>query len=89
MKQIVQVCVHQACHPGINHLIKHVGCILRNLFGFALEDVKQSDKNSAMFQLMPNQFFEVITVSFDCMLWKIMESAAAKTHSALEPMVGL
>ncbi|CAB9501388.1 dynamin-like protein C-like [Seminavis robusta] len=86
MVQVVQVCVRQTCHPGINYLIKHVGCIFRNLFYMALEDVKHGERLSDTFKLLPTSLEKLFLKEFDAMLWGLMQKAADKTHCSLEPM---
>jgi len=87
--QITKVCVKEVSHPGINFLIKHVGSIFRRLFGLALDDVKCGEEFSATFKLLPNPVEKHLVGEFDNMLWALMETVAAQTHTSLEPMVSL
>jgi Dynamin family len=87
MVQITRVCVKQVTHPGINYLIKHVGCIFRRLFSLALEDVKHGEELSATFKLLPTAVEKHFLIEFDDLLWGLMENVASMTHLALEPMV--
>jgi len=87
MVQIVTVCLKRISHPGINFLIKHVGSIYRNLFNVALEDLKQGEKLSASFKLLPGVVEKTLISEFDDMLWDLMIEAADKTQCSLEPMV--
>jgi hypothetical protein len=87
MVQIVMVSLKKASHPGINYLIKHVGSIFRSLFSIALEDVKQGERLSATFKLLPTAVEKHFLAEFDDMLWDLMSDAASKTHCSLEPMV--
>jgi len=84
--QIVKVSVKSISHPGINYLIKHVGCIFRRLFSIALDDVREGEEMSAKFELIPDSVDKFLRHHFDAMLWALMQSAADKTHCALEPM---
>jgi hypothetical protein len=85
--QVVQVCVKQVSHPGINYLIKHIGCIFRRLFSLALDDVKQGEELSATFRLLPTAVEKHFLKEFDDLLWLLMVRVASTTHVALEPMV--
>ena len=83
---IVQTCMKQCTHPGINFLIKHVGYILRQLFYIALEDMKSGEEFSSTFQLIPPAIERHLLRRFDEMLWDVMKNAGDKSHVALEPM---
>ena len=85
--QVVRVCVKQISHPGINYLIKHIGCIFRRLFSLALEDVKQGEELSSTFRLLPSAVEKHFLNEFDTLLWKLMEDVASMSHQSLEPMV--
>ena len=86
MVQITRVCIKDVSHPGINYLIKHVGCIFRRLFTLSLEDIKQGEEFSSTFKLMPNAVEKYLNDEFDTMLWSLLKNAADKTHGVLEPM---
>ena len=86
--QVVRVCVKQVSHPGINYLIKHIGCIFRRLFTLALEDVKQGEELSSTFRLLPTAVEKHFLNEFDILLWNLMEDVASTSHTSLEPMVG-
>jgi hypothetical protein len=85
--QVVRVCVKQVSHPGINYLIKHIGCIFRRLFSLALDDVKQGEELSSTFRLLPTAVEKHFLNEFDTLLWKLMEGVASMSHQSLEPMV--
>jgi hypothetical protein len=87
MVQVVRVCVKQVSHPGINFLIKHIGCIFRRLFSLALEDVKHGEELSSTFRLLPSAVEKHFLKEFDELLWGLMVKVASVTHDALEPMV--
>lgn len=87
MVQITRVCVKRVSHPGINYLIKHVGCIFRRLFSLALEDVKQGEELSATFKLLPAAVEKHFLKEFDDLLWGLLQNVAYTTHLSLEPMV--
>jgi hypothetical protein len=89
MVQITKVSVENVSHPGINYLIKHVGCIFRRLFSLALEDIKTGEQLSSTFKLLPTAVEKHFLKEFDVMLWALMQNAANMTHLALEPMVSL
>ena len=89
MVQITKVCVKNVSHPGINYLIKHVGCIFRKLFSLALDDIKTGEQLSSTFKLLPTAVEKHLLTEFDVMLWALMENAANMTHLALEPMVSI
>jgi hypothetical protein len=74
-------------HPGINFLIKHIGCIFRRLFSLALEDVKHGEELSSTFRLLPSAVEKHFLREFDDLLWGLMVRVASVTHDALEPMV--
>jgi len=80
------VLMQDVTHPGINFLIKHVGFILRRLFHLALEDIKDGQKFSKTFRLLPNAVEDFLVTEFDSMLWGLMEDAAENVHTALEPL---
>ena len=86
MVEITRVCVKEVSHPGINYLIKHVGSIFRRLFSLALDDIKQGEKFSATFKLLPTAVERFLISEFDSMLWALMTNVADKTHCSLEPM---
>jgi hypothetical protein len=86
MVQITKYCVKDVSHPGINYLIKHVGTIFRRLFIVAMEDIKTGNTLSSVFKLLPYSIEKHLEQKFDEMLWSLMETAADKTHYALEPM---
>ena len=86
MVEIIRVCVKDVSHPGINYLIKHVGSIFRRLFTLALADIKQGERFSATFQMIPIAVERFLTSEFDAMLWNLMQEASDQTHGSLEPM---
>jgi len=73
-------------HPGINYLIKHVGCILRRLFHIALEDIKEGHRLSKTFRLIPVAVENFLRAEFDSMLWDLMVDAAKLMHVGLKPL---
>ena len=85
--QVVRTCVKEVSHPGINYLIKHIGCILRRLFALAIDDVKQDGELSLSFRLLPTAVEEKFLCEFDTFLWKLLEDVASTSHKALIPMV--
>lgn len=85
--QIVETCVKDMSHCGINFAVKHIGYIMRRLFRLALDDIKQDDKFSDSFKVLPSAVDRHFMDKFDSMLWELMETAAERISSALEPMV--
>jgi hypothetical protein len=86
MVEIIRVSMKDASHPGINYLIKHVGSIFRRLFLLALDDIKEGEKLSATFKLLPNAVEKFLITQFESMLWELMEEASKQIYSSLEPM---
>ena len=86
MVKITQACLRDVSHPGINYLIKHIGCVFRRLFDIALDDVREGEQFSSEFQLVPDSVDRFLRQTFDEMLWNLMVDCADKTHSFLEPM---
>jgi hypothetical protein len=84
--EIVRVCLMDITHPGINYLIKHVGNLFRRLFQIALDDVRQGERFSETFKLLPRGVENYLTQHFDDFLWELMKTAAEMTHLSLEPM---
>ena len=84
--EIVRTCLRDISHPGINYLVKHVGNIFRRLFRIALDDIRNGEKFSATFKLLPRGVEKYLNQHFDDVLWKLMTNASEKTHMALEPM---
>ncbi|KAL7565231.1 hypothetical protein ACA910_016568 [Epithemia clementina (nom. ined.)] len=86
MVEVTRVSLRDVSHPGINYLIKHVGCVFRRLFTIAMEDIKHGSEFSAEFKLMPTGIEKFLAAEYDDMLWTLLEKVAAETHSSLEPM---
>jgi hypothetical protein len=84
--EITRVCLKDVSHPGLNYLIKHIGCIFRRLFVIALDDVKQGEEYSAEFKLIPAGLERFLVNEFDEMLWDLMVDVSNAVHSAMEPM---
>jgi hypothetical protein len=84
--QSVQSTMMELSNPGINYLIKHVGCIVRGLFSLAFYDVKSGGKLSSAFMLIPEATEKFLRKEFDNMLWGLMQEAANKALISLEPM---
>ena len=83
---MVKMTVKKTSHPGVNFLIKHIGQVIRRMFGIALEDVKKGEEFSETLKLMPSNVETFLTGKFDEMLWNVMENAANLSHQSLEPM---
>lgn len=86
MVEITRVCLKEISHPGLNFLVKHIGCIFRRLFIVAIEDVKQGEAYSAEFKLIPAGLERFLVNEFDDMLWALMVSVSQDVHSSMEPM---
>ena len=86
MVEVTRVSLRDVSHPGINYLIKHVGCIFRRLFTIAMEDIKEGSEYSAEFKLMPTGIEKFLAAEYDDMLWTLLEQVSKETHSSLEPM---
>jgi Dynamin family len=86
MVQIIRVCMKDVSHPGINYLIKHVGSIFRRLYLVAMDDIKQGEQFSTVFQQLPQSVERHLSTHFDDMLWDLLSCASKQTHSSLEPM---
>jgi hypothetical protein len=86
MVEITRVCLKDVSHPGLNYLIKHVGCIFRRLFIIALEDIKQGEAFSAEFKLIPTGLERFLISEFDDLLWNLLVHVSDEVHSSLEPM---
>ena len=86
MVEITRVCMKDISHPGINYLVKHVGSIFRRLFALALDDIKQGERFSSTYKLIPKSVEKFLVHEFESMLWNLMKEAADKTHCSLEPM---
>ena len=86
MVEITRVCMKDISHPGINYLVKHVGSIFRRLFTLALDDIKQGERFSSTYKLIPKTVEKFLVHEFETMLWDLMKQAAEKTHCSLEPM---
>ncbi|CAB9496731.1 Dynamin-related protein [Seminavis robusta] len=86
MVEITRVCLKDVSHPGLNYLIKHIGCIFRRLFSIAMEDVKQGEKYSAEFKLLPVGLERFLENEFNEMLWELMLKVSGEVHSSMEPM---
>ena len=84
--EITRVCLKDVSHPGLNYLIKHIGCIFRRLFTIALDDVKQGEEYSAEFKLIPTGLERFLVNEFDEMLWDLMLDVSNAVHSSMEPM---
>jgi hypothetical protein len=85
--QIVETCVKEMTHPGINFVVKHVGYICRRLFRLAMDDIKQDDRFYDAFKVLPVAVEKHFMAKFDAMLWGLMEKSADRISMALEPMV--
>ena len=84
---IVKMSSKKVSHPGINFFIKHVGSIFRKLFLVGMFELKQGSSNtSKKLSLVPPAVESYLITKFDDMVWSLMETAANKTHVALEPM---
>lgn len=86
MVEITKVSLKEVSHPGINYLIKHVGYIFRNLFLFALDDIKQGEEFSAQFKLIPSGMEKFLINEFDDMLWDLLKVTSSHIHFSMEPM---
>ena len=85
--QIVETCVKEMTHPGINYVVKHVGYICRRLFRLAMDDIKQDDRFYDAFKVLPVAVEKHFMSKFDGMLWGLMQKSADRISMALEPMV--
>lgn len=86
MVEVTRVSLRDVSHPGINYLIKHVGCIFRRLFAIAMEDIKNGSEFSAEFSLMPGGIERFLASEYDDMLWALLQKVATETQMSLEPM---
>lgn len=86
MVQITTVLMKNVSHPGVNYVVKHIGCILRRLFDIAMEDVRHGEEKSSTYQHIPIAVEKYLKSVFDQMLWELMRVAADRIHSAVEPM---
>ncbi|KAL3942316.1 MAG: hypothetical protein SGARI_000308 [Bacillariaceae sp.] len=84
--EIVRVCLKDITHPGVNFLVKHVGNIFRRMFQIAIDDVRQGERFSDTFKLLPRGIENYLTQRFEDFLWELMRKAAEMTHLSLEPM---
>ena len=84
--EVTRVSLRDVSHPGINYLIKHVGCIFRRFFTIAMEDIKEGSEFSAEFKLMPTGIEKFVAAEYDDMLWTLLQQVSKDTHSSLEPM---
>ncbi|GAX09559.1 hypothetical protein FisN_16Lh254 [Fistulifera solaris] len=86
MVEITRVCLKDVSEPGMNFIVKHVGCIFRRLFMVALNDVRQGEEFSAEFQLIPTGLERFLVGEFDEMLWDLLVKASSELNSSMEPM---
>ena len=86
MVEITRVCLKDVSEPGLNFIVKHVGCIFRRLFMIALNDVRQGEEFSAEFQLIPTGLERFLVSEFDEMLWDLLVKASSELNSSMEPM---
>lgn len=86
MVEITRVSLKDVSEPGLNFIVKHVGCIFRRLFMIALDDVRQGEEFSAEFQLIPTGLERFLVGEFDDMLWELLVKASSELNSSMEPM---
>jgi hypothetical protein len=86
MVDVVRTCLKKILHPGINYLIKHIGCIFRNLFATVMNEMQHANRFSDAFRVLHRTVEGYLSQHFDDLLWELMKNAAEKTHSSLEPM---
>jgi len=86
MVEITRVCLKEVSHPGLNYVVKHIGCIFRRLFAIALEDIKHGNEFSAVFKQIPTGVERFLQSEFDDILWKLLKNASDEVHSSMEPM---
>ena len=84
-RQICMTLMQDLAHPGVNHLVKHIGCILRRMFNIALVDIMEGEKGSKVFRLVPGEVIDSLISECDDMLWDLMQQAASNMHAALKP----
>jgi hypothetical protein len=86
MVKITQACLRDMSLPGVNYLVKHIGSVFRRLFQIALDDVRQGEKYSSEYQLVPESIDRFLRDSFDNLLWSLMVGCSNCAHLFLEPM---
>lgn len=84
--QVTSSFMKDITHPGINFVIKHIGCILRRLFSIALQDVKTGEALSSTFRLLPASAEFHLKTLYDNFLWKIMTDAGSQCNALSEAM---
>ena len=79
--------MQQTCHPGVNYFVKHYGVIIKRLFRYAVEEVKELETDKGLsFAAIPGDVGQHLIAEFDDMLWQLMVEAAEKIPCALEPL---